>query len=136
MALEAWYDVDDDEPTMINLIADADALLDRMAADAASFDVPPLAELSRQDAHGWAVAYFGVNAKTDQGIVTHSDPSGSVISVNSMGPTGTVTYDYMGHLRELPANAEIPLADVRQAIHEFVTTNGARPTSVSWQVSE
>jgi hypothetical protein len=131
VALEAWYDVDDDEPTLINVSADADALLDRMAADAASFDVPPLTELSRQDADGWAVAYFGVNAKTDQGIVTHSDPGGSVISVGSGGRTGTVTYDYMGHVRELPANAEISLTDVRRAMHEFVTTNGGRPTSVS-----
>jgi hypothetical protein len=135
MALEAWYDVDDGEPTVIGTVDDADALFGRMAVDAARFDIPQLTEFFRHDADNWAVAYFGVNVKNDRGIVTHSDPSGSVISVNDIGTIGAVTYDYMGHLRELPANAEVPMADVRQAMREFITTNGARPTSVSWQVS-
>jgi hypothetical protein len=42
----------------------------------------------------------------------------------------------MGHVREVPANAEIPLADVRKAVHEFMNANGARPTCVEWQADE
>lgn len=133
MALEAWYDIDDDEPISIRTAEDLDILLDRMASDGAGYAVPPLAELSRHDADGWAVAYVGVNVKIGRGILTHSDPTGSVMSFNGSSTADSVTYDYMGHVREVPGNTEIPLADLRKAVHEFVTTNGARPTCVEWQ---
>jgi hypothetical protein len=136
VALEAWYDIDDEEPITVRTVDDVDTLFDRMVADAADFDVPPLSELSRHDADGWVVAYVGVNPKHDRGIVTHSDATGSVISFSGLGSAGSVTYDYMGSLRELPASAEIPLDEVRQAMREFVTTNGTRPISVSWRISE
>jgi hypothetical protein len=42
----------------------------------------------------------------------------------------------MGHVREVPANAEISLVDVRKAVHWFVAADGARPTCVEWQVDE
>jgi hypothetical protein len=136
VALEAWYDPDDDDPITISSAADADALLDRMAADGAGFEVPPLAELSRHDEDGWAVAYVGVNITTGRGIMTHSDAAGSFVTTNGTTADQALTYDYMGHLRELSGDAEVPLTDVRRAVHEFVTTNGARPTSVEWQADE
>lgn len=133
MALEAWYDIDDDEPISISTTEDMDSLLYRMASDGMSHAVPPLAEVSRHDVDGWVVAYVGISARTGRGLITHSDATDSVISFNSSGIVDVVRYDYMGHLRELPASAEIPLADVRNAVHEFVAANGARPTCVSWQ---
>ncbi len=136
VALEAWYDPDDDDPISITSAADADALLDRMVTDGAGHEVPPLAELSRHDDDEWAVAYVGVNVTTGRGIMTHSDATGSVMTTSDGEAADTATYDYMGHVRELPGNAEIPLADVRRAVHEFVTTNGTRPTSVRWQAAD
>lgn len=136
MAIEAWYDGEADEPIVIRGVGDLDALLDRMAADGLGFAVPPLAELSRQSADGWAVLYVGIDAKHDRGVITHSDRDGSVISSNGGDQGEPVSYDYMGNLRGLPASAEIPLADVRQGVREFVIAGGARPTSVTWQVSE
>lgn len=135
MALEAWYDPDDD-PISIRTTADADALLDRMAADGAGFEVPPLAELSRHDEDGWAVSYIGVNVKSGRGIMTYSDPNGSATTSNGSHTGDTVTYDYMAHTRELPASAEIPLDDVRKAVREFVTIDNTRPTCVEWQAED
>ncbi|WP_168200465.1 Imm1 family immunity protein [Allokutzneria sp. NRRL B-24872] len=132
MALEAWYGIEDDEPTVIEDGADLDALLDRMIVDGQGFDVPPLAELSHQGQGGWLVSYVGLDPRRGTGFMTYSDPSGSVTSFNGGADTKAVEYDYMGHQRQLPANAELPLADIRKAVHELVVTGG-RPSCVSWQ---
>ena len=44
-----------------------------------------------------------------------------------------VAYDYQNHEREVPSTAEVSLAAVRQALHDFVASDGARPAGVSWQ---
>ncbi len=133
MALRAWYDPDDDnEPIIVGSTRDLDALLDRLVADGASVEVPPLMQLSRRDPDGWAVLHIGVNG--DRGVLTHTGSEGSYVTVNGTdADTSTITYDYMGHVREVPGNAEIPLHDVRAAGHEFVMTNGARPARVHWR---
>ncbi|HEX5401127.1 MAG TPA: Imm1 family immunity protein [Pseudonocardiaceae bacterium] len=135
VAIEAWYDGDADEPAILRTVDDLDALLDRMASDGLGFAVPPLAELTRNDDGAWVVAYIGIDAKNDLGVITYSDRDGSVISSNGRTDGDVVDYDYMGHLRELPASAEIPLAEVRRAVREFIAVDSARPTSVVWQVS-
>ncbi|WP_372511424.1 Imm1 family immunity protein [Lentzea californiensis] len=43
-------------------------------------------------------------------------------------------YYYMGSDTEFPATAEIPLADVRRAAHEYMSTGGGRPHDITWQV--
>ncbi|OLT38663.1 hypothetical protein BJF85_08100 [Saccharomonospora sp. CUA-673] len=40
-------------------------------------------------------------------------------------------YYYMGSDTEFPVDAEVPLADIRRAAHEFMS-NGTRPTCVQW----
>ncbi|MFB9431551.1 Imm1 family immunity protein [Streptoalloteichus tenebrarius] len=133
MALRAWYDPDNDhEPIAVTTTADADAFLDRLAHDRAAMQVPPLMQLSRRDPDGWAVLHVGIN--TDRGILTYTDATGSYVTTNNTTATNEpLTYDYMGHVRQVPGNAELPLADVCKAVHEFVTTGGARPTCVQWQ---
>ncbi|WP_052685130.1 Imm1 family immunity protein [Lentzea aerocolonigenes] len=136
VALRAWYDPDaDDEPIIVTSTDDADALLDKLIADSTSMQVPPLMQLSRRDSGGWAVLHVGVNA--DRGILTHTSAAGSSVTRNSPDPNGDpLVYDYMGHLREVPANAEIPLPDLRKALHDFVSTDGERPDCVDWQQEE
>ncbi|HET6289351.1 MAG TPA: Imm1 family immunity protein [Amycolatopsis sp.] len=46
--------------------------------------------------------------------------------------TGEVTYYYMRNERPYPADAEIPVAVVRQAAHDFLTSGGQRPSGLSW----
>jgi hypothetical protein len=116
----------------VSTVADVDALLDRLTDDSALGEVPPLMQLSRRDPDGWAVLHIGIH--TDRGILTHTNAAGSFVTTDGTNRTnGTITYDYMGHLREAPANAEIPLTHLREAVHEFVLTNGHRPASVHWQ---
>jgi hypothetical protein len=134
VALRAWYDPDDDEPTIINTVADVDTFLDRLVADSSTSHIPPLMQLSRREPNAWAVLHIGVHV--DHGVITHTDATGTVVTTNGTAADGSLTYDYMGHLREVPANAEIPLPDVCRAVHEFVTTNGHRPTTVEWQPAD
>jgi Immunity protein Imm1 len=132
--LRAWYDPDD-EPILVNSTDDVDVVLDRLVIDRAAMRVPPLMQLSRRDSDGWAVLHVGVN--DDRGILTHTDTTGSYATTDGTSPTRSpLVYDYMGHVREVPANAEISLIDVRKAVHEFVAANGARPTCVEWQADE
>lgn len=70
VAPAAWYDSDDDEPITISATDELDALLDRMTADAMNWVVPPLVEVSRHDVNGWAIAYIGVNARMNLGVIT------------------------------------------------------------------
>lgn len=133
VALRAWYDIDDDnEPIIVSSVADIDVLLDRMIADQDPELLPPLLQFVRREPKVWAVLFIGVNG--DRGILTHSSAAGGFVSTDGTSPDGAVLpYDYMGHLRELPSNAEVPLVDVREAVHEFVVTNGARSPRIAWQ---
>jgi hypothetical protein len=127
--LRAWYDPDG-EPVMVGTPADLDACLDRLAADRVTMRVPPLMQLARRDSDGWAVLHVGVDV--DRGVLVHTDATGSFVAATGDDAGEPVTYDYLGHVRTVAGNAEIPLADVRRAAHEFVAT-GARPTCVAWQ---
>jgi immunity protein Imm1 of predicted polymorphic toxin system len=51
------------------------------------------------------------------------------------GPAGAepLAYFYMDTYTEFPSNAEVPLTVVRQAILDFLDTNGERPAGVEWQ---
>ncbi len=133
MALNAWYDVDDDnEPIAVATTVDADAFLERMAADHAARPgpVPPLMQLEREGAD-WAVLEIGING--DHGLLTHADDLGTFITTNGGARDGDpLIYDYMGHVREFPTDVEVPLERLRAAVHEFITTS-RRPTSVDWR---
>lgn len=131
VALDAWYESDDDQPIAVRTHDDLNTLLDRMVSDRSRVAVPPLAELSGHDPDGWVIVHIGVN--TDRGFISHADANGAVISTNEIDANRQVTYDYMGHLREIPASAEIPLADVRRAAHDLLDHDGARPSFLRWQ---
>ncbi|GAA3985622.1 Imm1 family immunity protein [Allokutzneria multivorans] len=134
VALEASYAISNRGPQIINSPEELDDLLNRMVTDGRQDgQVPPLVELFCDTKDGWALAYIGVNVKRGTGFMTHSNPAGSVTSFNGTNDRSAVEYSYMGHLREIPANAEAPLDDVRKAAHEFFTSAGARPTCLTWQ---
>nr|WP_184929272.1 Imm1 family immunity protein [Saccharothrix ecbatanensis] len=63
-------------------------------------------------------------------MLTHTDAGGAFITTNGGTRDGSpLTYDYMGNVREFPADAEVPLDDLRRAVHEFVMT-GRRSSAV------
>jgi hypothetical protein len=133
VALRAFYDLDE-EPITLGSTDDADALLERMAADFAVREgpVPPMVELSRRDRDRWVVVRVGVNR--DRGFLAHSDPGGSFITTNGGDPDAApLVYDHMAHAREFPADAEVSLEEVRKAVRDLIATDGERSTAVPWR---
>ncbi|GAA3865196.1 hypothetical protein GCM10022243_34260 [Saccharothrix violaceirubra] len=133
--LMAYYEAGED-PLPVDTTADLDALVKRMASEFAAQGgpVPPVAELFRPDpwAEGWVVVRLGIGA--DRGFIAHADADGSYITTNSRAPDGEpLIYDYQGHVREFPADAEIPLDQVVKAAHDLVTTDGRRSAAVTWR---
>lgn len=132
MEIAAWYEGTDEEPMTLATVEDVDRLLDRVKADGddPTFMVPPMAQLAPVEEGMWSILQVGVNG--DRGFVVHTDRSGSVITWNGASGEDEVIYDYMGHVREVPASAEVPLTDVRAAAREFLIGNGARPQGITW----
>ncbi|MFD9961443.1 Imm1 family immunity protein [Amycolatopsis sp. NPDC058986] len=132
MKVEAWYDQDADDPTIVTTAAELDAVLDKVAA----LDGPRLVQLYPADGPDGPELSAGLHG--DRGVLRyagHDAPSGSC-SRNTGTPFarpewGAVRYYYMTSDNDYPDNAEIPAEAVRKAAHEFMTT-GARPTSVEW----
>ncbi|MGQ0840123.1 Imm1 family immunity protein [Actinokineospora sp.] len=130
VALAAYYLR---EPVTIRTGDELDGLLDRVLDDGMNYQVPPLIELSHRGESGWFIVQIGINVKQNRGFIAHAGPMGSVLSSDGTTDTAMVEYDYMGHVREIPRNAEITLSVVRRAVHQVLASNGARPTDITWQ---
>ncbi|WP_370948103.1 Imm1 family immunity protein [Amycolatopsis sp. cg5] len=118
------------EAETLNNPADADALLTRMEAAQGSGELPRMAELGLTSSTPWGVLEVGING--ERGFVTHISPSGSVISSNGTDSPEMVEYDHQEHVRDVPASAEIPVGQVREAVRQFVESGGSRPDNIAW----
>ncbi|WP_414940770.1 Imm1 family immunity protein [Amycolatopsis sp. cmx-11-51] len=54
---------------------------------------------------------------------------------HSADSPGTVEYDEQAHVRAVPASAEIPVDQVREAVRRFVESGGAGPDNITWLTS-
>lgn len=136
MALEVWYqqvpDSDEaagDPAIILTTTDDVDRFVRRVSQASASQSVPSMVEVSIAGDEDAPMMNVGIGATA--GFV-HWLGDESSMSVGDPDKTGTVTYDYAGHPAELPASAEIPLEQVRQAVHEYLTT-GKRADSITWR---
>lgn len=135
--MKAYYDPWPAEPVVMRTPAQVDELLDRMVAEAESPDVEVglVAQIDGKDEDGWSILQFGVRAAASLcGFVGHvAKDSPSVISDNGATSPEMVAYDYQYNEREVPGNAEISWPTVRQAVHDYVASGGARPAGVKWR---
>ncbi|MGZ3141100.1 Imm1 family immunity protein [Lentzea chajnantorensis] len=132
VALEIWYDVDADDPTLIRTPEELDAVLDAVAA----WPFPGQLQLLIADDPGQVVLDVGIDGTNQRGVLFYSGPDfpDAYASRGSDIAEQVPVYYYMGSDTEFPATAEIPLADVRRAAHEYMSTGGGRPSDVAWQV--
>lgn len=139
--VEAYYrhEHDDDVPIM-RTPGDMDALVDALLAEpmenrtAALYHMDrPLNQAGVPD-HEFHIAVMPGGTTGAVRYMGRADGEwGTWFARGDSGKTGTVLFYYMGHDREFPADAEIPLDLVRVAAREFLTSTGQRPTSVTWQ---
>jgi hypothetical protein len=124
VTLEFWYDQEPEndysegDPVILVSTADElDALIQRMQADGKDQPIPPMAECSVSGDPSRGVFYLGVGP--EKGFVAFVSPQAAQILADP-SLTGEVTYDYMAHVREIPAQYEVPMDQVRAATLAFL----------------
>jgi hypothetical protein len=132
VALEAWFDSDAEDPTIVHTPDELDAVLDTIAA----WPYPGQLQLLIADNPGYVVLDVGLNGAKQCGVLFYSSQAlpDAYASQGSGTADSVPIYYYMGSDTEFPVTAEIPLADVRRAAHEYMSTGGGRPNDIHWQV--
>jgi len=135
VAVDVWYDAEEDDPTTVATPAELDAILDVMVG----WGDPVLADVRISNATGplWRVSLsVGVSGRTGRGTLIHTAPGEVAYGKASPGPEWSpadrVLYYLMNSDTEFPPDAELPLADVKDAAHHFLTTGGGRLTPTDW----
>jgi len=132
VALKAWYDGEADDATIIHTAAELDAVLDEVAG----WSGPNIVELLIESDPAQAILDVGIDTEFGRGTLYYAGEGyddGCFPRSDSKSDEDPLLYYYMGSDREFPRDAEIPLAAVREAAHEYMTTGGRRPTGIDWQ---
>ncbi|MEU6015478.1 Imm1 family immunity protein [Streptomyces sp. NPDC047515] len=128
------------EPLVVRTPEDVDALIDALATGP-EFENSAVLHSSERELlpSGFPDHEFriGADGKRQVGVLGFMDEK-NFVSLGSSGSNhgGEVTYFVAENSTEFPATAEIPLALVRQAAKEFLSSGGRRPTCVPWQEPE
>lgn len=78
----------------------------------------------------------GVNPENGLGGVRYAGDDGEFHSQGEQVNPGGVVYAYFGTGHDFPADSEVPLGVVRQAMQELLASGGKRPACVTWQARE
>ena len=77
---------------------------------------------------------IGADGSRGVGVVWFSHTEGTVFSLRKNSTDETIVrYFLMGSVIEFFENCEIPLDNVRNAVKEFLVTDGQIPTCIEWQ---
>ncbi|GAA0625661.1 hypothetical protein HPO96_35925 [Kribbella sandramycini] len=131
--IRAYYKHEHDtQPLILETAADIDLLIDGLLSEDYDHSVAALYVEGRLNAAG---------VPDHELLVAVNNEDGDVGALRYMGDGGTyythgpgnaeVTYFYTGSDREFPADSEVSLTDVREAIKEFLAT-GTRPAGLEW----
>jgi hypothetical protein len=135
--VEAWYEVDQHDAHVLTDEGQVEVLLDKLAARAEARLVSLFTGDALEDVGGFPSVEFlvGVGGGVQRGVLRVADTEGLWISRGDDVDCDPVVYHYMNVPHEFPANAELPLEEVKAAVREFVHT-GRRPACVQWQPGE
>ncbi|MGX7827222.1 Imm1 family immunity protein [Actinokineospora sp. 24-640] len=127
-ALILWYAHDQDGGHLAATAEEIDAALDHVAGLADNHGVVATITRSGDDV---TTLHAGING--DAGALHYTDAEAAHYSRGDASGDGEVlSYAVQQDELELPPDAEIPVADVRAAVHEYART-GSRPTGIRWQ---
>lgn len=126
VTLEVWYNQEPDndyaegDPAILVTTADElDALIAQVQADTRGVAVPSMVECSVAGDPKRGVFDMGIGQ--EKGFVSFMTPEAA--QTRGEGDAHEyVVYDYMAHVREIPAGYEVPMAEVRRVAHEFLKT--------------
>jgi hypothetical protein len=131
-------------PVLLEDPGDVDALIDALLAGGRFDNAAALYSLDRPlmptgfPDHELVVGVDGnleVGALSfmDDGNFFSFDPTRGRGEVSCYVCRGEVSYYVSGGEREFPERSAIPIALVRQAVKEFLSSGGVRPTCIQWQ---
>ncbi|MFJ4982088.1 Imm1 family immunity protein [Streptomyces coeruleorubidus] len=127
-----------DDPVILQSPSDVDALIDALLSSDPSENLAALHSMERPLMPAEVPDHellAGVDGESQVGVLAFMDDENFVSLAPSKG-RGEVSYFIMGNMTEFPSCSEISIALVRQAIEEFLSSGGQRPTGVQWQESE
>ena len=133
-SLDVYYMLEHDKnPVVVSTAEEVDALIYRVRAES-----PPTAPIL-MEVHLSGDPYsqgMDVGISDDHGVIRYSGrawPEGVISTGENTADHTERPYFYMGSWREFPTSAEVPLDLIREAVKEFLTTDGARSTCIQWQ---
>ena len=135
--VEAYYLTEhEDDPMLLDTPEDVDTLIDLLSAEEIASRMAALYSLERPltpaDVPDHEL-YVGVNGDLEVGALSFMDATGNWATRGPACNGTDVRYCIMGSETEFPPDANIPLGLLRQAVKEFLTSDGQRPTCVVWQ---
>ncbi|MGY4744144.1 Imm1 family immunity protein [Streptomyces sp. ATMOS53] len=127
-----------DNPVLLQSESDVDALIDALLLSRPSENLAALHSLERPLMSAGVADHelmVGADGDLQVGVLSFMD-DGNFVSLDSSKGRGEISYSIMGKATEFPKCSEIPIALVRQAVKEFLSSGGQRPTCVQWQEPE
>ncbi|GAA1315731.1 Imm1 family immunity protein [Saccharothrix xinjiangensis] len=126
--LNAIHDTGPDiEPVLIHTQDELTGFVDRVRADSAEHDHPPVVEFTlAQDPWGSPVLYAGIGR--DRGFVQYLPPGGTARATQGdPQATGMAVYDLQGQEHLVPAAQQVPLATVQALLAAYLAGHGVLP---------
>ncbi|MEH0579110.1 MULTISPECIES: Imm1 family immunity protein [Streptomyces] len=127
-----------DNPVLLQSESDVDALIDALLLSRPSENLAALHSLERPLMPAGVPDHelmVGADGDLQVGVLSFMD-DGNFVSLDSSEGRGEISYSIMGNATEFPNYSEIPISLVRQAVKEFLSSGGQRPTCVQWQEPE
>ncbi|MFF6982304.1 Imm1 family immunity protein [Streptomyces sp. NPDC008343] len=136
---EAYYRTEHADGRPILTSGDVDSFIDDLLGGSDSENMAELHSLDRPLlASGFPDHEFlvGVDKELQVGVLSFMDETGNLVSLGDTEGRGSVSYFIVENGTEFPDRSEIPISLVRQAVKEFLTSGGQRPTFIQWQEPE
>ncbi|WP_033440867.1 Imm1 family immunity protein [Saccharothrix sp. NRRL B-16314] len=123
----------DQEPRHLRTRADVDAFVDELLTLGPAYSAATAYAVEEgSDALPDHELLIGTGGQTGLGAVRYSGEHGTwYLQGERVSPDG-VRFAYFGTAQEFPADAEVPLDLVREALWGLLTSRGDRPDGLTW----
>ncbi|GAB3823908.1 Imm1 family immunity protein [Kribbella italica] len=124
----------EDDPVWITTPQDVDRLIDALLREPFENSVAALYVDGRTNEKGSTdhELLVAVNERDQVGGLRYLADTGSFYAAGERSRYDELTYYYMGSERPFPKDSELSLDLIRQAVKEFLTTGGDRPSDIEW----
>ncbi|MFF2382631.1 Imm1 family immunity protein [Streptomyces sp. NPDC058108] len=126
-----------DSPVLLQSPSDVDSLFDALVAGGPSENLAALHSLERPLMPAGVPDHellVGADRDLQVGVLAFMD-DGNWFSLDPFRGPGQTSYSIMGAATDFPTNSRIAISLARQAVMEFLSSGGQRPTCIQWQES-